>query len=203
MQKLKNDIKGRILQNAEKLFLRKSFQKTSMREIAEAANVGVGNIYHYFSGKNEIFCTIVRPVTEAFEKMLQNHHGQRGADLMQMQSESYLREAVDEYLTLIKNHRQLMTLLLFRAQGSSLEHFREKFTDQSTEVVKVWFTEMKQKYPAVNIMFSDFFIHLHSVWMFTLFEEIIMHKVKFSETEQIISEYIQFEITGWRHIIKI
>lgn len=203
MQKLKNDIKGRILQVAETLFLQKGFLKTSMREIAETANIGVGNIYHYFPGKNEIFRTIVRPVTDAIENMLQSHHGARGEDLMQLCSESYLRKVVDEYLSLIKNNRQLMILLLFRAQGSSLEYFREQFTDQSTEVVKAWFADMKLKYPAAHIAVSDFFIHLHAVWMFTLFEEIIMHQIKSPEIEQIISEYIRFEITGWRNIISI
>ena len=48
MQKLKNDIRRELLKSAEELFLRKGFQKTSMREIAETAQVGLGNIYNYF-----------------------------------------------------------------------------------------------------------------------------------------------------------
>ena len=39
MQKLKNDIRRELLKSAEELFLRKGFQKTSMREIAETAQV--------------------------------------------------------------------------------------------------------------------------------------------------------------------
>lgn len=75
MQKLKNDIRQELLKAAEELFLRKGFQKTSMREIAEVAQVGLGNIYNYFSGKDDLFCTIVYPVTHAFERMLEKHHG--------------------------------------------------------------------------------------------------------------------------------
>ena len=41
MQKLKNDIRRELLKSAEELFLRKGFQKTSMREIAETAQVGL------------------------------------------------------------------------------------------------------------------------------------------------------------------
>ena len=96
-----------------------------------------------------------------------------------------------------------MILLLFRAQGSSLANFRESFTDRSTELVKEWFSEMKYRYPVLNVTVSDFFIHLHSVWMFTLFEEIIMHKIEDQEIEQIVAEYVKFEITGWRDILKI
>ena len=50
---------------------------------------------------------------------------------------------------------------------------------------------------------SDFFIHNDCVWMFTLFEEIIMHKIEDQEIEQIVAEYVKFEITGWRDILKI
>lgn len=203
MQKLKNDIRRELLKSAEELFLRKGFQKTSMREIAETAQVGLGNIYNYFSGKDDLFCSIVYPVTHAFERMLEKHHGHYGADVMEILSEVYLREAVDEYIVLIRRYRELMILLLFRAQGSSLANFRESFTDRSTELVKEWFSEMKYRYPVLNVTVSDFFIHLHSVWMFTLFEEIIMHKIEDQEIEQIVAAYVKFEITGWRDILKI
>lgn len=39
--------------------------------------------------------------------------------------------------------------------------------------------------------------------MFTLFEEIIMHRVKPREMKQVIAEYIRFETTGWKELMKI
>ena len=84
-----------------------------------------------------------------------------------------------------------MGILLFRAQGSSLERFRENYTDRSTE------------FPEINTAVSDFIIHLHTVWMFTMFEELLMHSVPRQEMEAILHDYILFEIQGWRAIIKI
>ena len=49
MQVLKEDILGRILKVARQQFERKGYSKSSMREIAELAGVGVGNIYNYFT----------------------------------------------------------------------------------------------------------------------------------------------------------
>ena len=92
---------------------------------------------------------------------------------------------------------------MFRAQGSSLEHFRESYTDRSTGLVKAWFAAMKKKYPDINTAVSDFIIHLHTVWMFTLFEELLMHAVPKQEMESILHDYILFEIQGWRAIIKV
>ena len=55
MQVQKEDIRGRVLTVAKRQFERKGYSKTSMREIAELAGVGVGNIYNYFTNKDELF----------------------------------------------------------------------------------------------------------------------------------------------------
>ena len=203
MQVLKEDIRSRILKVARQQFAQKGYAKTSMREIAGLAGVGVGNIYNYFANKDELFRAVVRPVLYSLEAMLQEHHGIRGEDIMMMRSEKYLKTCIDEYVSLIDKHRERMEILLFRAQGSSLEHFRESYTDRSTEVVKAWFVSMQQKHPEINTAVSDFIIHLHTVWMFTMFEELLMHSVPRQEMESILHDYILFEIQGWRAIIKI
>lgn len=203
MQIPKDDIRRDILLAAEKMFQEKGFLKTSMRDIAESSQVGLSNIYNYFKGKDEIFCQVVRPVTRAFEGMLHEHHGRQGADILEMQSEVYFRRVVEEYIDLIHRHRSLMALLFFRSQGSSLEKFKEEFTDRSTLLVKGYFRDMEQKHPRLNINITNFFIHLHTVWMFTMLEELIMHKVSPEELERIVTEYITFEITGWRELMRI
>ena len=203
MQVLKEDIRSQVLAAARQQFRQKGYSKTSMREIAVSAGVVAGNIYNYFTGKDGLFREVVRPVLCALEAMLQEHHGIRGEDIMAMRSEKYLKSCIDEYVSLMNRHRELMEILLFRAQGSSLEHFREDYTDRSTEVVKVWFATMQQKHPEINTAVSDFIIHLHTVWMFTMFEELLMHSVPEQEMEDILHDYIFFEIQGWRAIIQI
>ena len=147
MQTLKSYIRNRILSAAKEQFVQRGYLKTSMREIADAVDVGVGNLYNYFENKDELFCVILRPVSDALERMLQEHHGAKGADIMLICSEEYLKSAVDEYISLINKHGELMKILLFHSQGSSLETFREDYTNRSTEIVKTWFAEMKEKHP--------------------------------------------------------
>ena len=52
---------------------------------------------------------------------------------------------------------------------------------------------MKQKYPHINIAITNFFIHLNTVWLFALLEELVLHPVKKEEMEKFIAEYIAFE----------
>ena len=203
MQTLKSDIRNRILSAAKEQFVQRGYLKTSMREIADAVHVGVGNLYNYFENKDELFCVILRPVSDALERMLQEHHGAKGADIMLICSEEYLKSAVDEYISLINKHGELMKILLFHSQGSSLETFREDYTSRSTEMVKTWFAEMKEKHPEINVVVSDFMIHLQAVWMFTLFEEMLKHAIDSKEMEYIVHEYILFEIQGWRALLRV
>ena len=46
--------KKEIIDAAADLFARKGFEDTSMKEIAERADLSVGKLYHHFKGKNEI-----------------------------------------------------------------------------------------------------------------------------------------------------
>lgn len=84
-----------------------------------------------------------------------------------------------------------------------MEHFKAEFTDKATEQVKVWFRNNKALHPQMNIKVSDFMIHLHTVWMFTMFEEILMHRIRVEEMPRIVEEYIEFETNGWKHILQL
>ena len=94
-------------------------------------------------------------------------------------------------------------MLLFQSQGSSLEGFKEDYVNKATRLVLNWFKDMKEKHPEININVSEFFIHLNNVWMFTLLEEILMHDLPEDETRAALSDYIRFELTGWKKMMQI
>ena len=51
MQTLKYSVQKDLLTAARAIFLRKGFQKTSMRDIAQASGICLSNIYNYFKSK--------------------------------------------------------------------------------------------------------------------------------------------------------
>ena len=201
MQISKEHIRKNILQTAQSLFYTKGYAKVPMREIASKSHVSLSNIYNYYDSKEKIFQEIVQPAIDDFNRILDEHHGRSGTDIMEMFSDDYLQNLIKEYLSLNK-HRDRLFLLLFRAQGTSLEKFKDDFSDRSTAEVKRYFIRMKQKYPQINIDISDFTIHLHTVWMFTLLEELVMHRKVPQEIEKIVTEYMIFSTTGWKELIK-
>ena len=91
--------------------------------------------------------------------------------------------------------------MLFKSAGSSLARFKEDFTDEATGLMLNYMDAMKQRYPALKWDFSPFFIHINTVQMFAVLEEIIMHKVKPDEAERIFLEYVDYHNNGWKQLI--
>lgn len=60
-QILKKSVKENIIMAAKKEFLEKGLKDASLRSIAKGANITVGNLYRYFTNKDEIIDTIVNP----------------------------------------------------------------------------------------------------------------------------------------------
>lgn len=56
-----------ILQAALQCFLAKGFHQTSMRDIAQAAGVSLGNLYNHFPGKEAIILAVAVAVAEGEE----------------------------------------------------------------------------------------------------------------------------------------
>jgi len=62
---------AQILQAALQCFLAKGFHQTSMRDIAQAAGVSLGNLYNHFPGKEAIILAVAMAESEELAPLLQ------------------------------------------------------------------------------------------------------------------------------------
>jgi AcrR family transcriptional regulator len=202
LQKQKDEIRKEILRVSEEIFLKRGFLKTSMRHIAKGSNVGLSNIYNYFSNKDEIFREVLNPVINRMNEIIYKH---KASDVSPeyFSDMEYHKKEVEEYMEMARKYRTKLKLLLFCSQGSSLSSFKVDFTNRMTKTITRFFKELKEKYPHININISAFFIHLNTSWLFTLLEELVMHDLKKKELKQFITEYISFEMAGWKELIKL
>lgn len=204
MQIRKDYTRDQIVEVAKQVFLDKGYAKTSMRDIAAGVGIGVSNIYNYFKGKDDLFRHIVAPLLAELERMMHEHHDvndqeqfiryARGDDDM-------LADHVQAYMKLINNHRDELKLLLYQAQGSSLESYIDQYTEDCTQQVLVFMNELKRKYPQFSVIHTPFTYHIHMVWMFGFISEVIKHQLTSDEIKAAIEDYIAFEFTGWRALM--
>src|SRR5229473_4265442 len=69
MGKPQPDKRTRLIDTAMKLAYRRGFRETSLADIAEAAQVPVGNVYYYFKTKEELGEAVVERRLEEFRSL--------------------------------------------------------------------------------------------------------------------------------------
>ncbi|PIE87587.1 MAG: TetR family transcriptional regulator [Bacteroidetes bacterium] len=204
MQVQKTNIRQTILQSARHEFLEHGFKDASMRRIARMSNVTLSNIYNYFKNKDEIFYEVLRPLLETFEKLTDEHNNRDHITIDVFTMKSYQREMIDGLMIILGQYRAELKLLLFQASGSSLENFRDTFTDSQTIKSQEYMLLMKQKYPEINTDVSTFFIHTMTSWWLTLVGEIVTHdELSKNDIEHFVSEFVAFSNAGWKRLMQV
>ena len=98
----------------KEVFSEKGYKDASMREIASRTGITVSNIYHYFTNKDEIFRTILKPVlNDLYVKIYRHDANQMSIEVFT--NSDYQQESVQEYIDLVSEHRARLRMLLFQA----------------------------------------------------------------------------------------
>ena len=123
MQVLKDEVRNNILSAARSEFRKKGYLQASLRQIAFEAGMTIGNIYHYYKNKEQLFDAIVQPVKEQYSAYL--------ADIRERIQLSYASEEPNatEYFNnievamtrLFKTYSTELTILLNQSKGSKYE----------------------------------------------------------------------------------
>lgn len=120
-QILKDEVKNRIVEAAKREFMENTYERTSMRNIANRSNITVGNLYRYFTSKEELNHFIVRPALEKLQELvLKISHNQ--VDILNMENisltSSQMREMLDSLadgvVDIYSKHRIEMNILMMR-----------------------------------------------------------------------------------------
>lgn len=206
MQTQKDYTRESILRAAEEIFLRDGFQKANMRDIAQRAQVGLGNVYNYFRSKDELLRVLVAPAVQELNRVMMEHHSQENVcqfmDYLDGHEKYLLEEQVKGYTRLAQYYRRPLELLLTKAQGSSMENFADEYTDRCTEQVSRYMEEAARLRPEISGCCHPFTYHLHTVWMFQLLSEIVKHRLRARDVAGVVRDYITFEYNGWRGLMK-
>ncbi|OQY10586.1 MAG: hypothetical protein B6I29_01120 [Marinitoga sp. 4572_148] len=96
-----------IMESAKRIFYEKGYENTSMNEIARNLNMAKGTLYLYFSGKKDLFFSLVYEGLEILENMIKNNikSAKKGLDKILNMGRAYIhfyREYPEYYSFIIK-----------------------------------------------------------------------------------------------------
>jgi len=131
MQYLKEEVRQEILQSAIDEFYQKEYKGASMRNIAQSANMTVGNLYRYFKNKDELFDGLVTPVIGAITGLINNHEKHTLFENGNYEElNGFLAKAL---MNIHDNYPKQLYALIHGSKGSNFANFKEDFTDQLAE----------------------------------------------------------------------
>ncbi len=202
MQILKDNIKKAILDEAEKEFLEKGFGDASLRTIASKVGISVSTIYSYYKNKDELMTAVCQPFVDAANELTISHHS-ADTNIDDMLNPKAQLQTAKDMISMVMQYRDIIRLILFRSEGSTMNHFRDDYTDKTTAHILWFFGKMKMKYPQINTDISYFFIHANCAWMLSIIGEIVSHDLSDDEINKFAKDYVQYSTTGWASLFGV
>ncbi len=131
-QKLKEDVKDRIINAALDLILELGFNSADMRSIAKKAGITHGNLYRYFKSKDDLISYITQPLIDSMNEVLT------------AQTKGTLKIYDDNINDFIKLESQNNTKAIFENLG-----------DIVFENVKIFYIQGKQNPKAMRVVLQN------------------------------------------------
>src|SRR4051812_35500881 len=101
--------RAELLAAGERVFTSKSYDEVSIEDIAEAAGISKNLMYHYFSGKRELYLETIR--AGAREMLARTHPD------MSLEPIERLRTSIDNHLAYCEDHAEGYIKLMRGAGG--------------------------------------------------------------------------------------
>lgn len=138
MQYLKDDVKDRILSSALREFKEHGYINSSMRKIAQNANITSGNIYRYFTNKAELFDTLIKPVYERFMKYILDIRKELKGHCYgdSRYAIDYIHKIDNTLILLFEDYSVELNILLDNSKGSKYENVKEDLKVFVDELLK-------------------------------------------------------------------
>ena len=192
-----NDNKYRaILKAARKEFSNRGFKNASMRSIAARADVGLSNIYNYFTSKDELYLAVVKPVRDELFTFISEQHTEEHISVNPTLTFGHNEDAVEQYIDLIDRYREEVRMLLYQSEGSSMGNFRNDLIDYLDRISNSYMN-LEKKYHTEYQTLSAFFVHTLSAWMVNVVGEIVTHNLEKYKIREFFKEYFRFQLAGW------
>ncbi len=119
-KKEESDKYGRIIEAATRVFAEKGFFKSTVSDVARAAEVAEGTIYLYFKNKDDLLISIFETSMDMFIREMEQ--ALTGIDDVK----DRLRRLITLHLSLVENHRELAQVLHIELRQSTM--FMREYT---------------------------------------------------------------------------
>ena len=198
-------INPRILESAKKEFLLHGYEKASTNVICKNAGVTWGALAKRYSGKDELFCSLVAPIANQFKIALQTENDRFHSLSYQEQEIVALGAGVEasEFVDYIYDNFDVFRLLIVCAKGSSYENYLDELVEILVTSTVRFMEESNNKAIILGQEATLETIHvLISSYLHGYFEPII-HGMSREKARLYVNQLKYFFNVGWSDILRL
>ena len=179
-------IDPRILASAQKEFLAKGFEKTSLKTICANAGITTGALYKRYQGKADLFHAVVADTVADLDAVV----AERGNIDVTTLSDQQLMKAWDMdradmlwWFRFLYERHDGFVLLLCCAEGTAYANFQHDWVEKMTQATSAFLAEaQKRKLARPDVGKAELHILLSAFWT-TIYEPFI-HGFSWSQIEK-------------------
>lgn len=127
-QVLKAHVKEEILKSGLSEFYKTGYDKSKIRDIAIESNVSPGNIYRYFTNKEQLFHAIITPVYNELKIMFGKLNAAEASN-----TETLARDFADMLVQIVKKHRYEIHIIM--SNETILPHVSKELDEMVGNVI--------------------------------------------------------------------
>lgn len=190
-----------IIDAGKREFLEKGFRGASLRNIAKSANVTTGAFYGYFSGKEDLFSTIVKPCCAAvmcrFSRARDSFF-----ELPKKCDENAKIKSIDCINWMIDymyDHYDVFKILICCSDGTKYETFVHDMVEIEVDSTIEFIKKNYDNSPDIDKRLC----HMIASGMFGGIFELIEHDMPKEQAKPFVSKLREFNHAGWLKLIEL
>ncbi|MFT9497478.1 TetR/AcrR family transcriptional regulator [Anaerosolibacter sp.] len=194
MQVLKDDVRNSIHEAALIEFHEKGFKDASMRSIAEKGGMTVGNLYRYFTNKEDLFYSVISPAYHKVIDLTNEKFVEMGGlkDIRQVMA--YI---ANQIVMINREHRRELLILMSGCEGTKFEHAIEEITNLVENKFK------NQIFPQLRghdvVIRDEFFAHVLAVSQVEGIKAILKHYEDEDKIKGLVQQYLHYHFHDIRN----
>ena len=191
----------RVVEAAKREFLEYGFADASMRRIAKAAGLTASALYKHFSGKEEMFASLVEPVVSEF---LEQYRTREANDFAAIECPDPKKLLVDstetqEIMAFIYDHLDAFRLLVSRSQGTKYERFVHEVAEMEERTTLRYMRKLIEKGISVREVDRKEFHLLVTTNIEAIFQA-VTHNFTRKEALHYAKTLDGFYLRGWKFL---
>jgi AcrR family transcriptional regulator len=122
-----------IVDGACQVFFKKGYHPTTIRDIARACGMSMGQLYYYISSKDDALFLIHKHMQNIWHEYLENSYYKGGKDPIQK-----LKQALDQTLIFMAENRKLIQFIYSESKYLDKKHLQAVLEMDMKNVVGFW-----------------------------------------------------------------